>query len=43
MSKKRRMYVGCHPGLPDWWKNGHKAIERGKAGLTNRRVLMEDH
>jgi len=41
--KKRTMYVGCHPGLLDRWKKGDKAIKGEKAGLTNRRVLEEDH
>jgi len=42
-SKKRTMYLECHPELPDWWKKGHKATERRKSGLTSRRVLKEDH
>ena len=37
-SKKGTMYVGSHPGLPDRWKERHRAINGGKAGLTNRRV-----
>jgi len=37
------MNIGSHPGLPDRRKKRHKAIKREKAGLTNRRVLNEDH
>ena len=37
------IYIGCHPGLPDWWKKGHEAIKGGESGLTNRRVVKEDH
>jgi len=42
-SKKRQMDIGCDPGLPYRWKQGHEAIKGGKVDLANRRVLKEDH
>ena len=36
------MNVGCHVGLPNWWKERFKTIKERKVDFTNRRLLQKD-
>ena len=42
-AQKGMIYVASQPGLPDWRKKRHDAVEGGKAGLTNMGGLKENH